>query len=227
MYWEMTHTHQEGTDIMFTNKRNFMVSLILGALLTMFFVFSPSASAHTSSVHASQTRTAYFYSLTLQGNIDNAITFSLPATLAIVSPPYNTSGSHPVDLCLFVGSEIAPYSNPVTGAISLNSQSSCSPGFTTSADMGTVSYDKPSSTLTLQIDPNASALGVNAFNTSGGIAGGVEIVISGTMAVQLTDNAQTVNGQIAVIGNESAYSQTQGDTYSATFTGSYTGSQNL
>lgn len=174
----------------------------------------------TKNAHSSA-QDSYVFNVTIQGNIDQAVSFNLPAQLLLV-PTISPGSSHPFDLCLAVGSQTKPYSDPETGAITLDSNSGCVQGFQSQTDMGSLSYDQSTAIATFQVDPNASPLGVNAFNTSSGIAGGVEIVVSGNMQLQFYHDSTTnyVRGQIAVVGNESAYSPTQGDSYSATITGS-------
>jgi hypothetical protein len=88
--------------------------------------------------------------------------------------------------------------------------------------MGSLTYNQSTGVATFQVDPSASSLQVNAFNTSGGIAGGTEIVVGGMMQLQFWHNSTTnfVRGQILVLGNESPYAGTQDDVYTATVSGS-------
>lgn len=215
-------------------KLRFFGSLALVALALLVAGLVPSGHAfaathspqHSENSHLLLNRASngnvIAFNATIQGNIDQAITFSLPAQLYLV--PKMSSGSlHPFDVCLDVGSQILPYSNPVTGAITLDSNSGCEQGFDTATDMGSITIDQSTNTLVFQVDPNASSLGVNAFNTSGGIAGGVEIVVAGGMQLQFASNGSggyTVKGVIQVGGNESPYAGTQNDIYTATISGS-------
>lgn len=180
-----------------------------------------SAGVSTHVMQKGSIAGTYAFNITIQGNIDNAVSFNLPAHLLVV-PTLSAGSPHPFDVCLDVGSQIQPYSNPVTGAITLDSNSGCFQGFDTVTDMGNLSYNQSTGIAVFQVDPNASSLGVNAFNTSGGIAGGVEIVVAGTMQLQFWHNSTTnfVKGQINVVGNESPSSSTQGDSYTATISGS-------
>jgi hypothetical protein len=203
-----------------------MVVIPTGSAFAAAHAMLHSEDGHTSQGVSTQTaRTTSFagfsFNVTIQGNIDQAVSFKLPAQLLVV--PAKSPGSlHPFDLCLDVGSQILPYSNPVTGAITLDSNSGCFQGFDVATYMGSVSYNQSTGIAIFQVDPNASSLGVNAFNTSGGIAGGVELVVAGTMQLRFTHNSTTnfVQGEIHVVGNESPYSPTQGDIYTATISGS-------
>ena len=176
-----------------------------------------SAGGNAQIAHNGSITGTYVFNITIQGNIDQAVSFNLPAKLLVV-PTLSPGSPHPFDLCLDVGSQIQPYSNPITGAITLDSNPGCFPGFDVVTDLGSVSYNQSTGIAIFQVDPNASSLGVNAFNISGGIAGGVDLIVAGTMQLRFSHNSTTnfVQGQINVVGNESAYSPTQGDIYTAT-----------
>jgi hypothetical protein len=187
---------------------------ILILLLTTFsitsFELSPHAYAHTLGANAPYYGT---YNVVIEGNIDGQLQFTQQATIQIIQP-FNSYGGHPFDVCLVTAG--SPIISPAIGEISLNSNAACIPGTIQQIDLASVTYDQQNDIVTLQFDPMASATDVNGFNTSGGIAGGLEAIVSGTMQLQFSNGGQTVSGQINVIGNSSAYSPEQGDTYTAT-----------
>jgi len=198
---------------MFLHKR---ISLVVGlfcALIATFFVASPHTHAQALQAQQATTNT---YNVTIQGSIDNGLaTFTNTGTL-VINVPASQGSSNQFDLCLNTGgSEVALSGNANVGDISLNSQTGCFPGaFTTSVDLGSVTFDSQTNTATLQVVPLASVLEANVIDTTGI---GFESIISGGMSLQFTD--QGVNGQIQVGASDSAFNPEQPDTYTATVTG--------
>ena len=172
--------------------------------------------------HSASPQDSLHFNLTLQGNIDQGTTFAYQAELLVVPTISRGTSSHPFDVCLDVGSQGKPVTDPEVGDITLDSNSGCNTSFSTATDMGSLTYDQSTGIATFQVDPGASALGVNIFATGSGITGGFEYVVQGTMVLQFSHNGSTnyVNGKINVGGNESAYAPTQDDIYTATVSGS-------
>ncbi len=203
---------------MLARKSILNIALLLSALSITSFVLSPHAHAQTLGSNAPSSGT---FNVVIQGNIDGQLQFSQQATIQIVQA-FNPSGGHPFDVCLVTTG--SPITSPATGEISLNSNAACIPGTIQQVDMTSITNDQQNDIVTLQVDPMASAMDVNGFNTSGGIAGGLAAIVSGTMQLQFSDGGQTVNGQINVVGNSSAFNPEQGDTYTATISGTSSGS---
>ncbi len=162
------------------------------------------------------------FNVTLQGNIDQGTTFTYQAELLVIPTISRGASSHPFDVCLDIGSQGKPVTNPEFGDITLDSNSGCNTSFSTATDMGSLTYDSSTGITTFQVDPGASTLGVNIFATGSGITGGFEYVVKGMMVLQFSHTGSTnyVNGKINVGGNESAYAPTQDDIYTATVSGS-------
>ena len=203
---------------MLTRTRALIITLLLSAVSITSVVLSPHAHAQTLGSNAPNYGT---YNVVIEGNIDGQLQFSQQATIQIVQA-FNPSSGHPFDVCLVTAG--SPITSPAVGEISLNSNAACIPGTIQQVDMTSVTDDQQNDTVTLQVDPVASATDVNGFNTSGGIAGGLEAIVSGTMQLQFSDGGQTVSGQINVVGNSSAFNPEQGDTYTATISATNGGS---
>jgi hypothetical protein len=210
---------KERNTIMVVSKSTLTVALLLSALSSIAsFVLSPLTHAQTfgSNVPSSGT-----YNVVIQGNIDGQMQFSQQATIKIIQA-FNPAGGHPFDVCLVTAG--SPITSPAIGEISLNSNAACIPGTIQQVDMTSVTEDQRDNSVTLQVDPVASAMDVNGFNTSGGVAGRLAAIVSGSMQLQFGNGDQTISGQINVVGNSSAFNPEQGDNYTATISGTLSGS---
>jgi hypothetical protein len=189
------------------------------ALVVISLTISSAAYAqgHTSYVaQVSQIE----YTAEVRGNLNGQLQFAHRATLKL-NTTFNPGGGHPFDICLLTDNN--PVFAPLTGAISLHSNSQCFPGARPQVDMGSVTYDEQEKVVKLQVDPGTSALSFNCFNTSSGVTGGLQIIVTGGMVLQFSEDGQTFKGVIEVIGNSSAYSPTQGDRYNAVIVGRLNG----
>jgi hypothetical protein len=199
-------------------KSTLAIALLLSVLSIASFILSPLAHAQTFGSNAPSYRT---YNVAIQGNIDGQLQFSQQATIQFVQA-FNSSGGHSFDVCLVTAG--SPITSPAIGEISLNSNAACIPGTIQQVDLTSVTGDQRNASVTLQVDPVASAMDVNGFNTSGGVAGRLAIIVSGSMQLQFSNGGQTISGQINVTGNSSAFNPEQGDSYTATINGTFSGS---
>ena len=160
------------------------------------------------------------YNVVMQGEALD-IPFQREGMLLITRVPIGTAGTqngeNPFEVFLISGN---PGAAPESGAIWFMTNNAFL-GSDSQIDLAFTTFDPGTQIITVQPDPNLSAVGANVFNARSGLLANAFQIFDGTMQIQSQDNWQTITGQVNILGTGAIFHSNS--PYFAQMTGVYAG----
>jgi hypothetical protein len=160
------------------------------------------------------------YNVIIQGQALD-IPFQREGTLIITQVPIGTEGTqngvNPFEVFLISGS---PGGAPESGAIWFMTNNAFL-GSNSQIDLAYTTFDPETQIITVQPDPNLSAVGANVFNARSGFLANAYQIFDGAMQIQSLDNWQTITGQVNILGTGAIFHSNS--PYIAEISGMYAG----
>jgi hypothetical protein len=136
------------------------------------------------------------YDITIDGT-SQGINFTRSGQLLLASTITSVgteNGVNPIDVFLISGN---PAAFPESGAIWLGTNNAFI-GSSTQLDLAFVS--ESTNEITIQPDPNISAVGANVFNAYSGLTADIYQIFDGSVDLQFENNGEEVTGEIDILG---------------------------
>jgi hypothetical protein len=160
------------------------------------------------------------YNVIIQGQALD-IPFQREGTLIITQVPIGTEGTqngvNPFEVFLISGN---PGGAPESGAIWFMTNNAFL-GSNSQIDLAYTTFDPETQIITVQPDPNLSAVGANVFNARSGFLANAYQIFDGAMQIQSLDNWQTITGQVNILGTGAIFHSNS--PYIAEISGTYAG----
>ena len=160
------------------------------------------------------------YNVIIQGQALD-IPFQREGMLLITQVPIGTAGTqngeNPFEVFLASGN---PGAAPESGAIWFMTNNAFL-GSDSQIDLAYTTFDPQTQIITVQPDPNLSAVGANVFNAHPGLLANAYQIFDGTMQIQSLDNWQTINGHVNILGTGAIFHSNS--PYIAEISGTYAG----
>ncbi len=160
------------------------------------------------------------YNVIIQGQALD-IPFQREGTLIITQVPIGTEGTqngvNPFEVFLISGN---PGGAPESGAIWFMTNNAFL-GSDSQIDLAYTTFDPETQIITVQPDPNLSAVGANVFNARSGFLANAYQIFDGAMQIQSLDNWQTITGQVNILGTGAIFHSNS--PYIADISGTYAG----
>jgi hypothetical protein len=160
------------------------------------------------------------YNVIIQGQALD-IPFQREGTLIITQVPIGTEGTqngvNPFEVFLISGN---PGGAPESGAIWFMTNNAFL-GSNSQIDLAYTTFDPETQIITVQPDPNLSAVGANVFNARSGFLANAYQIFDGAMQIQSLDNWQTITGQVNILGTGAIFHSNS--PYIAEISGMYAG----
>jgi hypothetical protein len=195
-----------------------LTALIVAVMVVAQFCLYQNASA-TSAI--GQLGVQYsIYNVIIQGQALD-IPFQREGMLLITQVPIGTEGTqngvNPFEVFLISGN---PGGAPESGAIWFMTNNAFL-GSDSQIDLAYTTFDPENQIITVQTDPNLSAVGANVFNARSGLLANAYQIFDGAMQIQSLDNWQTINGQVNILGTGAIFHSNS--PYIAEISGTYAG----
>jgi hypothetical protein len=178
-----------------------LVSMFLWSLiLTVTLALSCTDQKASATSLIGQLGVQYsIYNVIIQGEALE-IPFQREGILLVTHVPIGTAGTqngeNPFELFLTSGN---PGVAPESGAIWFMTNNAFL-GSDAQIDLAFTTFDPAAQLITVQADPNLSAVGANVFNARSGLLANAYQIFDGTMQIQSQDNWQTITGQLNILG---------------------------
>lgn len=160
------------------------------------------------------------YNVIIQGQALD-ISFQREGQLLITQVPIGPAGTqngiNPFEVFLISGN---PGGSPESGAIWFMTNNAFL-GSDSQIDLAFTTFDPETQIITVQPDPNLSAVGANVFNARSGLLANAYQIFDGAMQIQSQDNWQTITGQINILGTGAIFHSNS--PYTAVISGTYAG----
>jgi hypothetical protein len=160
------------------------------------------------------------YNIIIQGQALD-IPFQRGGLLLITQVPIGTAGTqngvNPFEVFLASGN---PGGAPESGAIWFMTNNAFL-GSDSQIDLAFTTFAPETQIITVQPDPNLSAVGANIFNARSGLLANAYQIFDGTMQIQSQDNWQTIAGQVNILGTGASFHSNS--PYAAVISGTYAG----
>jgi hypothetical protein len=160
------------------------------------------------------------YNVVIQGQALD-IRFQRQGILLITQVPIGAAGTqngvNPFEVFLISGN---PGGAPESGAIWFMTNNAFL-GSDSQIDLAYTTFDPETQIITMQPDPNLSAVGANIFNARSGLLANAYQIFDGTMQIQSRDNWQTIAGQVNLLGTGAIFHSSS--PYIAEISGTYAG----
>ena len=162
------------------------------------------------------------YNVIIQGEALE-IPFQREGLLLIIRAPIGTEGTqngeNPFEVFLISGNAGAA---PESGAIWFMTNNAFL-GSDAQIDLAFTTFDLERQIITVQPDPNLSAVGANVFNARSGLLANAFQIFDGAMQIQIEDKWQTtITGQVNILGTGAIF-HSNSRQYIAQITGTYVG----
>jgi hypothetical protein len=184
---------------MFPHKK--LVSMFLWCFILVFTLALLCTDQNASATSLiGQLGVQYsIYNVIIQGKALD-IPFQREGMLLITHVPIGTAGTengqNPFELFLSSGN---PGAAPESGAIWFMTNNAFL-GNDAQIDLAFTAFDPDTQLITVQADPNLSAVDSNVFNARSGLLANAYQIFDGTMQIQSEDNWQTITGQLNILG---------------------------
>jgi hypothetical protein len=160
------------------------------------------------------------YNVVIQGQALD-VPFQRQGMLLITQVPIGTAGTqngvNPFEVFLLSGN---PGGAPESGAIWFMTNNAFLDS-DSQIDLAYAMFDPENQIITVQPDPNLSAVGANIFNARSGLLANAYQIFDGAMQIQSLDNWQTINGQVSILGTGAIFHSNS--PYIAEISGTYAG----
>lgn len=195
-----------------------LIALLVAVMVVAQFCLYQNASA-TSVI--GQLGVQYsIYNVVIQGQALD-IPFQRQGMLLITQVPIGTEGTqngvNPFEAFLISGN---PGGAPESGAIWFMTNNAFL-GSDSQIDLAYTTFDPENQIITVQPDPNLSAVGANIFNARSGLLANAYQIFGGNMQIQSLDNWQTIGGQVNILGTGAIFHSNS--PYIAQISGTYAG----
>ena len=192
---------------------SFVAFIIIAQLCLYQNVFATSAIGQLGVQYS-------VYNINIHGQALD-IPFQREGLLLITQVPIGTAGTqngeNPFEVFLASGN---PGGAPESGAIWFMTNNAFL-GSDSQIDLVFTTFDPETQIITVQPDPNLSAVGANIFNARSGLLANAYQIFDGTMQIQSQDNWQTITGQVNILDTGAIFHSNS--PYTAEISGTYAG----
>jgi hypothetical protein len=167
-------------------------------VLALFVATIAPRSASASSIPAG----SLIYEVTIRGSASgNAFNRVGYVVLTPTITRDTTNGVNPVDVWFVSGN---PVVTPQVGAINFATNLQLR-NHRSALDVAYVTWDSRTATITVRPDWQYAAIGLNVFNNSSGLLGGIYQIYDGQLQLQLGNGGSTISGTVNFVAKGAYY----------------------